>query len=196
MLGELFSSRARVEILKLFLFNPNDSFYQRQISLLTHQPIRGVQREVEKLEKLGLLERSAQGNRVYYKANQNCPIFAELKNIIYKSAGIAECLREHLKESDSIKIAFIYGSYAKGEENISSDIDFMVIGNVSARELSKLLSKPKAELGREINYAIFDAKEFRRRLSEKDHFLTTVLSEDKIFIIGDDNGLKSIIKSR
>ncbi len=196
MLDKLFSSKARVEILKLFLFNPDDSFYQRQISMLTRQSIRGVQREVEKLQNLGLIEKSAQGNRLYYKVNRNCSIFEELKQILFKTAGIAETLKEKLIKSDSVKVAFIYGSYAKGKESLSSDIDLLVIGGITSKELSGLLSKCKSEIGREINYAVFKAGEFRKRIKQKDHFLNTVLKEKKLFIIGGEDELKTITESR
>jgi predicted nucleotidyltransferase len=195
MLDKLFSSRARVEILKLFLFNPDNSYYQRQISNLTHQPIRGVQREVEKLKNIGLITSSIEGNRIYYKLSKDCPIFEELKQIFFKSVGIAEVLKEHLRKN-SIKIAFIYGSYAQGRESFSSDIDLMVIGEISSKELSSILSKPKKELMREINYAVFSLKEFINKVKQKDHFLSSVLKDKKIFIVGSENELKTIIKSR
>lgn len=195
MIDKLFSSKARVEILKLFLFNPDNSFYQRQISNLTHQSIRGVQRELEKLQNIGLIKRSNQGNRIYYKVDKGCPICEELKNILFKSVGIAEVLKRHLK-GNNIKIAFIYGSYARGEEGLLSDIDLMVIGDISSKELSGTLSKPKRELMREINYAVFPLQEFIKRIKKKDHFLNSVLVDKKIFIVGDDNELKAIIKSR
>lgn len=196
MLNKLFSSKARVEILKLFLFNPDDSFYQRQISMLTGQSIRGVQREVEKLQSIGLIEKSAQGNRLYYRVNRNCSIFEDLKRILFKTTGIAEALKGKLVKSDSIKIAFLYGSYAKGEESLSSDIDLFVIGNITLKELSRLLSKSKSEIGREINYTVFKAGEFRKRIKQKDHFLNTVLKEKKLFIIGGEDELKTITESR
>lgn len=195
MIHRLFSSRARVEILKLFLFNPDNSFYQRQISNLTNQSIRGVQRELENLQKIGLLKRAAQGNRIYYKINKGCPIFEELKNILFKTAGIAEVLKRNLS-GNRIKIAFIYGSYARGGEGLASDIDLMVIGDISSKELSTMLSKPKKELMREINYIVFPAKEFISRVRRKDHFLNSVLKDKKIFIIGDERELKAVIKSR
>jgi predicted nucleotidyltransferase len=195
VIDKLFSSKTRVEILKLFLFNPENSFYQRQISALIQQSIRGVQREVEKLQQLGLIEKSVQGNRIYYKTNKNCPIFEDLKNILFKSTGIAEVLKHSFRKSDAIRIAFIYGSYAKDEENILSDIDLLVIGNISSKELSRLLSKPKKELSREINYAVFRPEEFRRKIKKKDHFLYTVLSDKKIFIVGNRNELEKLIKS-
>lgn len=195
MINKLFSSRARVDVLKLFFFNPENSFYQRQISKLSGQSIRGVQREVTRLEELGIIEKSIEGNRIYYKVNKNCPIFKELKNILFKSVGIAQVLKGHLK-SDEIKVAFIYGSYARNRESLLSDIDLMVIGKISSRELSHLLSKPKKELMREINYVVFSPKEFKERIRQKDHFLNSVLKDRKIFIVGDTNELKAIIKSR
>ncbi|MFA4981963.1 MAG: nucleotidyltransferase domain-containing protein [Candidatus Omnitrophota bacterium] len=195
MLDELFSSRARVEILKLFIFNPRDKFYQRQISLRSKQPIRAVQREVEKLEKIGLIKKSVTGNRIYYSIDSACPIYGELKGIIFKTAGIAQVLKAELDRSKKVIFAFIYGSYAEGKEGPLSDIDLMVIGNVLSRELSKILSKSKMELSREINYAVFKTAEFRNKVKEKDHFLSTVLKKKKIFIIGSENELKRFISS-
>jgi len=194
MLDKLFSSKTRVEILRLFLFNAGNSFYQRQISSLTNQPIRGVQREVEKLIKIGFLEKSVQGNRIYYKVNRNTPIFEDLKNLFFKSVGIAEALKENLQDK-KIETAFIYGSYARGEESLISDIDLMIIGDISSKELSRLLSKPKTELMREINYAVFSLNEFIGKAIQKDHFINSVLRDKKIFIIGSDDELKGLIKS-
>jgi len=195
MLNKLFSSKTRVEILKLFLFNANNSFYQRQISNLTAQSIRGVQREVDKLNRMGLIERSIQGNRIYYKVNKKCSIIEDLKNIFFKSVGIAEALKESLKEK-GIKIAFIYGSYAKGEESLLSDIDLMVIGDISSKEFSSILSKPKKELMREINYVVFSLNEFINKAIQKDHFINSVLKNKKIYIVGNEDELKDLIKSR
>ena len=196
MLEELFSSKARIKILKLFLFNPENRYYQRQIATLTNQSIRGVQREVEKLKKIGLIEESLEGNRKYYKTNKSCPVFEDLKKIFFKTAGIGKVLKKDLKKSNAIKIAFIYGSYARGEENLLSDIDLLVIGNIKSRELSNILAKPKSDLGREINYTVYSLQEFKQRIKQRDHFLTTVLKEEKIFIIGDEDELKKVTKSR
>ncbi len=194
MLDKLFSSKTRVEILRLFLFNADNSFYQRQISSLANQPIRGVQREVEKLLKIGFLEKSIQGNRVYYKVNRNTPIFEDLKNLFFKSVGIAEALKENLQDK-KIEIAFIYGSYARGEESLLSDIDLMVIGDISSKQLSGFLAKTKTELMREINYAVFSLNEFIGKAIQKDHFINSVLRDKKIFIVGSDDELKGLIKS-
>ncbi len=196
MLEKLLSSRARVEILKLFLFNPENGYYQRQISKLTGQSIRAVQREVKKLEEIGLIKKNEEGNRIYYKINRKSPIFEELKRIFFKTVGIAEVLRREFKDTELIEVAFIYGSYAKDEEDLRSDIDLMVIGEISSRKLSSILSKPKNELGREINYVVFDVEDFRNKVNSKEHFLNTVLNEEKIFLVRDEDGLRRIIEGR
>jgi len=196
MLEELFSSKARIEILKLFLFNPEKRYYLRQISALSEQSIRGVQREIDKMKKIGLVEESIEGNRNYYQVNKECPIYEELKRIFFKTVGIGDILQKYLEKNDNIRVAFIYGSFAKGEESILSDIDLLVLGKISAKKLSSLLTKPKKELGREINYAVYSVKEYKRRTRQKDHFLNAVLGKEKIFIIGSEDELKKIIQSR
>jgi predicted nucleotidyltransferase len=143
---------------------------------------------------MGLIERSIQGNRIYYKVNKECPIVEDLKNIFFKSVGIAEVLRDNFKEK-GIKVAFIYGSYAKGEESLLSDIDLMVIGDISSKELSSILSKPKKELMREINYVVFSLNEFINKAMRKDHFINSVLKNKKIYLIGSKDELKGLIKS-
>lgn len=196
MIDKLISSKARVEIMKLFLFNPHDSYYQSQVSSLTHQPIRAVQRELERLVGIGLITKSTQGNRYYYKANTECSIFHELKSIFFKTVGLPGILKARLSNKEDVRIAFIYGSYAKDQENLVSDIDLMVIGKVSSRKLSSIIAEAKKKLGREINYVIFTEDEFRQKVKRNDHFVSLVLRETKIFIVGDRGELKKVIRTR
>lgn len=194
MLKNILSSAARVEILKLLLLNPRNSYYQRQISRLTDQSIRAVQLELKNLEEIGLVEKQSDGNRIYYSINRECPIFEDLKNIFFKVEGIGNLLAGCLEhDSDKIEFAFIYGSYAMGEEKLSSDIDLMVIGDVSSKELSSILSDARDEIKREINYMVLTADEFRKRAEDKEHFISTVLSDEKIFLIGDESEFERLI---
>jgi predicted nucleotidyltransferase len=196
MIDKLISSKARIEIMKLFLFNPHDSYYQSQVSSLTHQPIRAVQRELERLVGIGLTTKSAQGNRYYYMVNTNCAIYPELKAVFFKTVGLPSILKARLSDEEDIRVAFIYGSYAKDQENSMSDIDLMVMGNISSRNLSSILAEAKAELGREINYVISPESEFRQKVREEDHFFSSVVKDKKLFIIGDSNELKKIIRTK
>lgn len=196
MIDKLISSKARVEIMKLFLFNPHDNYYQSQISALTHQPIRAVQRELERLVGIGLITKSTQGNRNYYTINTDCSIFPELKSLFFKTIGLAGILKARLSNKEDIGIAFIYGSYAKNQENSASDIDLMVVGKISSRRFSSIIADAKRELGREINYVIFAENEFRQKVRRKDHFVLSVIEDKKIFIVGDNGELKKIIRSK
>jgi predicted nucleotidyltransferase len=194
MLQDLFSSKARVEILQLFLFNPKNSFYLRQIATLVGRPINAVQREVRRFEKSRLFEKTFEGNRTYFRINEQHPIYNELKSIFLKCAGIAETIKNHMKDSGGIQTAFIYGSYAQNNENQASDIDLFVLGDISSRELSKLLSNPKKEIGREINYAIFTPQELRNKTEQNDNYILNVLKGEKIFIIGGESDIKAALK--
>jgi predicted nucleotidyltransferase len=111
--------------------------------------------------------------------------------------GIAEELKTHLKKSKKdLTYAFIYGSYARGRENSTSDIDLMVIGDISSRKLSSILAKPKNSLGREINYVVYTEKEFKQKAQRKNHFITSILNKEKIFLIGTQDELKKFIRSK
>jgi predicted nucleotidyltransferase/predicted transcriptional regulator len=197
MIEKLISSKARVEILKLLLFNTEKSYYQSQIAKLTNQPIRAVQREIERLLSVNLITEHSEGNRVYYRINPECSILEDLKSIFLKTTGIAEELITHLQAGKKdIVIAFIFGSYARGQEDSMSDIDLIVIGDISSRKLSNILAKPKNLLGREINYAVFSESEFQQKVRKKDHFIKSVLHDQKIFLVGTNDDLKKIIRSR
>lgn len=193
MLEKLLGSGARVRVLEVFLLNPGRDFYQREISTVTNLPIRAIQREVERLVKIGLLEKQIRGNRNYYKCRSDFPILEELKSIILKTVSLGKILEDYLqKKEEKIELAFIYGSFAKGEENISSDIDLIIVGNITSKETSSVLSSAKDMLSREINFVVYNKKEFTKK--KKNHFLKEVLKEPKIFIIGTEGDLKRILK--
>jgi len=193
VLQELFSSQARVAILGLFLLNPSDRFYMREVATRSSQPIRAVQRELARLEAAGLLSHTIDGNRKYYQINKNCPIFPELKAIFLKTFALGDILRQHLSRvKKDIIVAFIYGSYAKAQETATSDIDLFVVGDITASELSKALSPAKEGLGREINAVAMPPQELKAKVRAQNHFALNVLSEPKLFLVGDNDDIESI----
>jgi predicted nucleotidyltransferase len=196
-LEELFSSQARVAILKLLLLNAGNRFYLREIASLTDQPVQAVQRELPKLERMGLLDHTVDGNRKYYQVNRDCPIFPELKSIFLKTVGLGDALREYLsKQVGGIEVAFIYGSYAKGEESIASDIDLFVVGSIGLMELSTALAPARSELAREINPVMMTPQEFEAKVATKNHFVLSVLEEPKTFVVGNAQDLEALAGRR
>ena len=196
ILEALFTSQARIAVLKLLLLNVSSRYYLREVASLTQQPVRAVQRELARLGSVGMLTMTAEGNRRYFQANRESPIFPELKALMVKTAGLGDLLRRHLRKSqDSISVAFLFGSYARGSEDAKSDIDLMVIGQVTARALSNLLAPARETLGREINAVILPTSELRRRFADDNTFLKDVLGQPKIFLIGDEDELSKLVGS-
>ncbi len=193
ILEALFTSKARVEILKLFFLSSSEHHYMRQVAALTGQPIRAVQRELERLERAGLLESQKDGNRKYFQANRSSPIFSVLRSLLARTAGLGSALREHLlKEEADIRAAFIFGSYAQGSEGATSDLDLMVVGEITARDLANVLKPAREAIGREVNAVILPTDEIRQRVAQEDNFVLTVLREAKIFLIGGEDELREI----
>jgi predicted nucleotidyltransferase len=193
MLELLFSSTARVKVLALLLLNPENHFYQREISTLTDLPIRAVQREVERLQTLGLLTSFTRGNQVHYQVNRDFFLFPELKSIFLKTVGLTALLGDALKEAENIALAFIYGSYAADQESTASDIDLLVVGTLSSRALHTTLKEAEKLTHREISYTLFSPEEFRARAQTGNGFLQNVLTGPKLFLIGDENALRALV---
>ena len=192
MLNRLFASSARAKVLTLLLTNSASRFYQRQIQSLTGLPPRAVQREVERLESLGLLVRQVEGNRVYYSVDRGFALYPELKGLVLKTTGLGDALREQVSRKHDIQLAFIYGSYAANQETADSDIDLLVVGAVGAVELHSLVRGAQDTLCREINYSAYSSSEFQEKARAGDSFLRNVLNGPKIYLKGDDDTLRSL----
>lgn len=196
MLSSIISSSARIKILKVFMMNPDGRYYIRQLSNIARLPLQAVQRETIKLHEAGVLFREKDGNRIYFKVDRNFFLFQELKNMIIKTVGIGDKIREALTDKKDVSISFIYGSYAKNEEDTRSDIDIAVIGDISSKAIVDTVSKLQDDLGREINPYSIGVAEFKKRLRKKDHFLLSLVKAPRIFIKGTEDDFRRLIKSR
>lgn len=192
MLERLFTSRVRVRLLILFLTHPGEAFYIRQIVRLTGETYNNVRQELQNLAQLGLILSERRANATYYQANVQHFLFPELKRIILKTEAVGDRLREALTGLRDIRVAFIYGSTAKGTESPSSDVDLMVIGEVDLDALDRAIDSIEEEIGRTVNYTLFRVEEWQKRVAQGHSFLTDVLTHDKIFVIGDEDELSAL----
>jgi len=196
ILGALVTSRARIEILKLLLLNPADRRYLREVASLTHQPVRAAQRELARLESAGLLTATTEGNRKYYQANRESPVFPEIKALLVKTVGLGDLFRTHLQEKrGSIQLAFLFGSYARSTESSTSDIDLMVIGRITGRELARLLAPVRETSGREVNTVCTTPAEFRAKARQGNAFLAEILRGPKMFLMGGEHELGELVSA-
>jgi len=194
MLAEILSSRVRAEIFRLLFSSDNAALHMREIERKSGFTIGTVQRELSKLVKLDLIYKTKDGNRTYYRANKENPIYQDIFNIVQKTVGSIFLLKEALSQSIAIEFAFIFGSLAAGKENSHSDIDLMVIGNLGLRNVVSLLSGISEKTGREINPHVFGTTELAKRINSKDHFITNVINSKKLFIIGAENEFRKLVR--
>ena len=196
-LAEVLFGAYHRRILALLLLHPEQSFYVREIARLTKVPAGSLHRELKRLAESGLLLRNTLGNQVRYRANRECPIFTELAGIMRKTVGLVDVLREALAPLDSeIDLAFIFGSIAQGKERVTSDVDVFIVGSVSFASVVQTFSQTHEHLGREVNPVVMPKSDLLSKHAKGDRFVTRVLDEPKLFLIGTANDLGKLIKDR
>jgi predicted nucleotidyltransferase len=185
--------RTRNAVLGLLFSHPDEPFYVREIVRAAGSGLGSVQRELRRLENAGILKRTAKDRRVFYQADAGCPIFEEIKGLVAKTVGGVEILARALSSLGAeIKVAFIYGSMACGEQRRGSDVDVFIIGDASFGEVVEALTPAQEKLAREINAVVYPVSEFRQKVSQKHHFVTTVLRGPKLFLVGDERELAEL----
>lgn len=187
MLESLIRSKTARKVLTLFITHSGDKFYTRQLERLIKEPVSAVRRELKKLENSGFLLSKEEANVKYYWVNKEYPIFEEIKKIILKTSGLGSSLRGLIGKAPGIKVAFIYGSVAKGEEKAASDLDLMIVGNIDSVKLHSIIAAIENKIDRAINYNLINEKDFRNKRTE---FIKRILREEKIFIIGTEDELR------
>ena len=182
MLETLLGSKLRAKVLGWLFSHPDERYFVRQLTGLVKEDSTNVSRELARLEKTGILVSTTEGRQKYYQANRESPLFDELHGLILKTVGVADVLRSALAPAkEQIKIAFIFGSIASGNERRRSDIDVMVIGKVSFEEVVSLLSPAEEKLRREVNPVVYPVAEFKKKVKEDHHFVKTVLEDREDF---------------
>jgi predicted nucleotidyltransferase len=185
--------KTRQAVLALLYGRADSSFYTKQILDAVKIGRGTVQRELKNLTDTGIIIREVQGRQVYYRANARCPIFDELKSIVRKTFGVADVIRQSLAtNADKIRVAFVFGSVAKSTDDRRSDIDLMVVGRVSFGDVVSVLTPAEQKLAREVNPVVYRIAEFKKKVKEDHHFVKTVLEDEKIFVIGDEDELRKL----
>ena len=194
--GALFGKTRRA-VLALLYSHPDEEFYLRQMVRAAGTGLGATQREVKNLTNAGIIRRTMRGRQVYYQANPECPIFPELRSMLIKTAGVGDVLRTALAPlADRINIAFIYGSVARGKERRGSDVDVLVVGNVTFAEVGAALGRAQKILEREVNPTVYPLAEFKSKLAAKHHFIKSVMKDARIFLIGDEDELTRLAEKR
>jgi len=187
-------SGVQQRVLALIFGHPERSFYTSEIIRNVHSGRGAVERELARLEQTGLVSIQRVGNQKHYHANHASPIFNELRGIILKTAGLIEPLKQSLAlYREKIKVAFVYGSIAKGTDTARSDIDLMVIGDdLTYAELFAGLQKAETILQRSINPTFLSFDDWCNKLRTKDSVIAKIAAQPKLFIFGSEADFERI----
>ena len=184
-LGDALFTTTQQKVLGLLYAHTEKSFYTKEILRITGMGVATIKRELDRMVAAGILQMSKIGNQHHYQANSECPIYQELLAIVKKTFGITDVINTALAPlSEQIVWAFIYGSVASGKETFTSDIDLIIIGDISFPEVVGVLYAAQETLGREINPKIYTREAWNQTLNNRDAFMKEILAKPKIDVIG------------
>jgi len=184
LLERLFSSRVRIRLLSHFLLHPEARDHIRALASEVGAQYSAVWKELNNLEGAGLLQSETVGGRKIFTLNSQFPIIPELRNILLKTVGAGDLVRESLEDFEGIEVAFIFGSFANGEPDVSSDLDIMLIGDLEVAQVTPVIDEMEKMLARDVNYVSFTQEEWDSRLEDGDPFVTNVRDAPKVMLIG------------
>jgi DNA-binding transcriptional ArsR family regulator len=191
----LFSS-TRQRLLSALLLNSPQPVYATELANQIGVRPSTLQRDLAKFTDAGILKMSRSGNRTYFQANEQCPVFRDLRALLIKTSGLVDVLQRELAPLVSnIKVAAVYGSMASGTDTSASDIDLLIIGSVKMIELSPLLEQATGKLRRQINPTLYSPEEFSLK-GRRGHFVQSVLGKPLLFVIGMKSDLELVLRTR
>ena len=184
--------RARAELIRLLFTDPNRTLHLREIARLSGLALGTIQREVANMRASELILERRDGNRLYFSANTQNPIFTELQNIALKTTGLRSQLVQALNQLEGIQLAFAYGSFASGNPSPESDIDLFVIGTIGLRQLAPRLSAVADIMNREVNPNVISVDSYTQKIRAHDAYISNVTNGEKLWIIGNDDELRAM----
>ncbi len=183
---ELFVSKVRVKILKLFLTSSETLFHVRELVRRVDEEINAVRRELARMEKYGMVSSEWRANRRLYRFRRDYHYYPELLGLVVKSQGMGEAIVRGKQKLGRVKYAMVSTRFVRNQQSGSDDVDLLVVGQIELPELQAIIAKEQANREREINYSFMDEAEFNFRVRRRDPFIIKVLVQPKIMLIGDE----------
>lgn len=189
-LGDIITSKVRIKILELFMSNLAEMYHVRGIVREINEEINAVRRELERLEKAGVLKKEPRGNRLYYWVRTDYPLFGDLLAIGSKTTGLGRTIIENRNKIGKIMFIMFSGRFVRGKpRKLDEGVDILVVGDIVLPELATLIRTEESKRGKEINYTVMSKEEFEFRKKRRDPFLLGILAGSRTMIIGDEEEL-------
>lgn len=188
MLEQLFGSNTRVKLLHIFIINPHDKYYVRELTRQLDSQINAIRRELKNLVELGIIqevtgaeEKYKKSKRKFFQADDKFVLFPELKSILQKSQFLLEKkFAKSLQKIGKVHYLALTGCFV-GEKN--TPIDMLIVGKINKKKFDRLIKSFQKDFNQELNYTIFEKKEFDYRRSVADRFIYSVLDAEKMVLI-------------
>lgn len=191
-LSDIITSKVRVEIIDLFFSNLTEMYHVRGIVREVKEEINAVRRELERLEKVGLLKKEPRGNRVYYFVRRDYPLFGDLLEITAKTTGLGKTFIENKNKIGKLSFVMFSGKFVRIKPRKTEDeVDILVVGEVVMPELAAIIRAQESKMNREINYTVMSREELDFRKKRRDPFLQSIFMGSRVMIIGDEEELVS-----
>lgn len=178
-------STARRQLLAYFFTNPDTRLHGRDLAERLGMDHSNLAKELRRLEADGLFTSEISGRQKYFQLNPDYPLFEEVRSIVLKTAGATPLIARALGELQGIEQAWLYGSFARNQQDAASDIDVLIVGTPERTALAQATRKLEQQLGRQINYTAMSRKEFDQRRARKDAFLEDVWKHKRIDLTED-----------
>lgn len=189
-LQHLIISRVRVKILTLFLTNTDKIFHVREIVRQTSEEINAVRRELQHMEKGGMVSKEHRANRLYYTFRRDYPLYFELLELIAKTTYLGGDILKNRVKLGKVKFVMLSGNFCRGKRD-KQKVDALVVGTIVLPELAQLVRTEEARVSHEINYTVMTEEEFTFRKRRKDPFILDILHGSRVMVVGDEEELVS-----
>ncbi|MBU4316537.1 MAG: GntR family transcriptional regulator [Proteobacteria bacterium] len=166
LLAGIISSKTRIKLLVKFFFNPETRSYLRELAKEFNLSTNSVREELNQLTRIKLLKSQKNGRNVIYMANEEHPLYPELRSMIHKVMGIDQVVEGIVRRLGELEYAFIIDDYAEGKD--TGIIDLLLVGDIDQHHLSDLSRKTERYIKRKIRTLVLSDKEYGEFLPELD----------------------------
>jgi hypothetical protein len=188
-LSDFMISRVRVKLFEIFFDKPQEMYYVRELTRMTGEEINAVRRELNRMDKGGIVKKEVRGNRLYYFSNPSYDFFEDILSLVAKTTGLGLNIRKNRSKIGKVKFAMLSGKFVRRKPRDPQDVDLLMVGDIVMPELALVVQAEEQRLQTEVNYTVMTENEFIFRKSRRDPFLLNILSKSRIMIIGDEEGL-------
>ena len=184
-------SKARQRLLAYYFTNPMARLHLRDLAERLSIDPSNLSKELGRLEREGLFRSEVSGRQKYFQLNREYPLFDEVRGIVAKTIGAIPLIAQAFRKIEGVEEAFLYGSFARNQQDAASDIDVLVVGKPPDEALAEVARKLERQLGREINYTVLTRKELNSRRARKDAFLENVWHNKRVSLVAADEKAKT-----